>query len=70
MCVTICLKGVQMKKGKVNYIITQEFKTSKPNLTEKELKDIFNRKYFKYIMAQEKNLFNETDIKKNNTSKN
>lgn len=59
-----------MKKGKVNYIITQEFKTSKPNLTEKELKDIFNRKYFKYIMAQEKNLFNETDIKKNNTSKN
>lgn len=59
-----------MKKGKVNYIITQEFKTSKSNLTEKELKDIFNRKYFKYIMAQEKNHFNETDIKKNNTSKN
>ena len=52
-----------MKKGKINYIITQEFKTSKPNLTEQELKDIFNKKYFKYIRKQEKNLFNKTDIK-------
>ncbi len=43
-----------MKKRKANYIITQEFKTSRPNLTEKELKDIFNKKYFKCIMRQEK----------------
>lgn len=43
-----------MKKRKVNYIITQEFKTSRPNLTEEELKDIFNKKYFKCIMKQEK----------------
>lgn len=52
-----------MKKRKVNYIITQKFKTSKPNLTEQELKDIFNKKYFKCIMKQEKNLFNKKDIK-------
>lgn len=52
-----------MKKGKINYIITQEFKTSKQNLTEQELKDIFNKKYFKCIMKQEKNLFNKTGIK-------
>lgn len=52
-----------MKKRKVNYIITQEFKISKPNLTEQELKDIFNKKYFKSIMKQEKSLFNKTDIK-------
>lgn len=43
-----------MKKRKVNYIITQEFKTSKHNLTEQKLKDIFNKKYFKSIMKQEK----------------
>lgn len=43
-----------MKKEKVNYIITQEFRTNKPNLTEQELKDIFNKKYFKCIMKQKK----------------
>lgn len=58
-----------MKKGKVKYIITQEFITSKPNPTEKELKDIFNKKYFKYIMKQERNLFNNTDIKNDVTRK-
>lgn len=52
-----------MKKRKINYIITQEFKTRKPNLTEQELKDIFNKKYFKCIMKQEKNLYNKTYIK-------
>lgn len=39
-----------MKKGKVKLIVTNEFKTNKPNPTEKELKDIFNKEYFKYIM--------------------
>ena len=53
----------QTKKRKTNYIITQEFKINKPNLTEKELKNIFNKKYFKYIMKQEKDLFNNADIK-------
>ncbi len=52
-----------MKKRKANYIITQEFKTNRPNLTEKELKDIFNKKYFKCTTKQEKNLFNNADIK-------
>lgn len=56
-----------MKKRKVKFIITNEFKTDKPNPTEKELKDIFNKKYFKYIMRQEKNLFSESDIKNNFT---
>lgn len=53
-----------MKKRKVNYIFTQKFKTNKPNPTEEELKAIFNRKYFKFIMKREKNLFNDGDIKK------
>ena len=47
-----------MKKGKVKYIITDEFKTDKPNLTKEEMKEIFNRKYFKYIMSKETSLFN------------
>ena len=63
MHVTICMKGRANEKRKVNYIITQEFKTSKPNLTEQELKDIFNKKYFKCIINQEKNLYNKIDIK-------
>ncbi len=58
-----------MKKRKVKFIVTNEFKTNKPNPTEKELKDIFNKKYFKYIIRQEKNLFSESDIR-NNITKN
>lgn len=58
-----------MKKEKVKFIITNEFKTNKPNPTEKELKDIFNKKYFKYIIRQEKNPFSESNIK-NNITKN
>lgn len=63
------MKGGVNEKRKANYIITQEFKTSRPNLTEKELKDIFNKKYFKCIMKQEKNLFNNVDIKNDITMK-
>lgn len=48
-----------MKKAKVNYIITEQFKTTKPNLSEQELKDIFNKKYFEYIKRQETRLFNK-----------
>jgi len=45
------------KKGnqKIKFIYTEEYKTStdtKP--TEKELKKIFNQKYFKYIKRKEK----------------
>ncbi len=53
------MKGGKMKKVKVNYIITEEFKTTKPNLSEKELKEIFNKKYFEYIKRQETRLFNK-----------
>lgn len=56
-----------MKKVKVNYIITEEFKTTKSNPSEQELKDIFNKKYFRYIMRQETKLYNDTDIKNNKT---
>lgn len=56
-----------MKKVKVNYIITEEFKTTKSNPSEQELKDIFNKKYFRYIMRQETKLYNDTDIKNNQT---
>ncbi len=59
-----------MKKRKVNYVITYEFKTNKPNLNEERLKDMFNRKCFKYIIREEKNLFDDTDIKKNELIKN
>lgn len=56
-----------MKRVKVNYIVTEEFKTTKPNLSEQELKNIFNKKYFRYIMRQETRLYNDTDIKNNET---
>lgn len=41
---------------KMNYmiIIKEKFKTNRTNLTEKNLKNILNRKYFKYIIAQKK----------------
>lgn len=45
------------KKGnqKINFNYTEEFKTSTPNPpTEKELKTIFNKKYFNYIKRKEK----------------
>lgn len=47
-----------MKKGKTNYVITEEFITDKENPTEEDLKTIFNKKYFKYIMRREKSIFN------------
>lgn len=68
-CVTILVQGVKNKKVKVKFIVTNEFKTNKPNSTEKELKDMFNKKYFKYIMRQEKNLFSESNIKNKFTKK-
>ena len=43
-----------MKKRKVNYIITQEFKTSKPNLTEQELKNIFNKNISNVLWSKKK----------------
>lgn len=55
-----------MAKRNVKYIITEEFKTNKPNLTEKELKEIFNRKLFRYIMKTETNLFNIDETEKKN----
>ena len=42
---------------KIKFIYTEEYKTStntKP--TEKELKKIFNQKYFKYIKRKEKRI--------------
>ena len=44
-------KGKKYKKTNFNYI--EEFKTDKENITEKELKTIFNKKYFKYIKRVE-----------------
>ena len=43
-----------MKSKKINYTYTEEFKTSKKNPTENELKEIFNKKFYKTIMKIEK----------------
>ena len=42
------------KSKKINYIYTEKFKTFKENITKSELKDIFNRKFYKTIMKIEK----------------
>lgn len=42
----------EKKKKKINYIkfrFSEEFKTNIENPTKEELKNIFNKKYFKYI---------------------
>jgi hypothetical protein len=36
-------------KTKINYRISEEFKTNIDCLTKEDLKTIFNKKYFKYI---------------------
>lgn len=36
-------------KNKTIFIYTEKFKTVKENSTEKDLKEIFNKKYFNYI---------------------
>lgn len=45
-------KKKNKKETKFNY--TEEFKTNKKDATEQELKEIFNKKYFKYILKKEK----------------
>ncbi len=57
-------------KKKVNYIVTEKFKTSKGDLTEEELKDIFNKKYFRYIMRQEKCISDNSNIHDDTNQKN
>ncbi len=48
-------KGVIMKSKKekkyltTNFKYSEEYKNNKENITEEELKTIFNKKYFKYI---------------------
>ncbi len=41
---------------KINYNYNEEFKTTKNNPTEQELKEIFNKKYFNYIKRIEKRI--------------
>jgi len=50
-----------MKKQNINYKCLESFKTNNENLTEEELKVIFNKKYFKCIMRMEKNIFNNNE---------
>ena len=40
---------MENKYIKTNFNYTEEFKTNKKNLTEKDLKIIFNKKFLKYI---------------------
>lgn len=58
-----------MKKQNINYKCLENFKTNKENPTKEELKVIFNKKYFKYIMRMEKSIFN-TNEKQNNLLEN
>ncbi len=44
-------KGKKSIKTYFNYI--EEFKTCKNDVTEEELKNIFNKKYYKYIRRVE-----------------
>lgn len=49
------------KKQKINYIYSETFKTNKENPAKEELKTIFNKKFFKFIMKKEKNIFNTNE---------
>ncbi len=58
-----------MKNKKINYIHSETFQTNKENPTEEELKEIFNRKFFKVVMKIEKSEFIIND-KQDNLLKN
>ena len=53
-------KGKKYLKTNFNYI--EEFKTNKENITEEELKTIFNQKYFKYIKRIENRVLEDIQI--------
>ena len=53
-------------KKKVNYIYFEEFKTRKANVTDEDLKNIFNKKYFNTIMRIEKIRLDEYKYDHNN----
>lgn len=44
------------EKKKTNFNYSEEFITRTNNLTEQELKTIFNKKYFNYIKRNEKRM--------------
>ena len=48
----------QNKKA-INYIYSEEFKRDDKIMTEEELKDIFNDKYFKTIIKMEKDVLKD-----------
>ncbi len=52
-----CKKNI---KTCFNYI--EEFKTDKKNITEVELKTIFNKKYFKYIKRLENRIIGDLSL--------
>lgn len=43
-----------MNKKEIKFNYTEEFKTNKNNPTQQELKELFNKKYFTYILKKEK----------------
>lgn len=47
---------------KIIYIYKEEIKTNSFNPTEKDLIEIFNKKYFKIIMKIEKNIFGGCNV--------
>ena len=51
------------EKKKINFNYNEEFIISTPNPTEKELKNIFNKKYFNYIKRIEKRMLGSCNFK-------
>lgn len=50
------------KENKCNYLYSEEFKTNKENVSEEELKNIFNKKFFKTIIKIEKSTFEGCNV--------
>lgn len=50
------MPGKKAKKNEITYIYSEEFKTHSDNPNEKELKKLFNQKFFTTIIKIEKTL--------------
>lgn len=53
------MKKEEKQKKTINYIYEEEYKTSKTNITNKELSVIFNKKLYNYIKKKENTLLKD-----------
>ncbi len=57
------MKNKKSKKYiKTNFNYIEEFKTDKENPSQEELKNIFNKKYFKYIKRLENRISEDLSL--------